>query len=280
MAVMTPNATSALNIKEWARRIEPAVYDSMAFLPTLKEAAERIMDGLYVRRIGTVPVQTLADTNDGATFNFDTMTPTAILLSPSWILAAAAYPDSSPRRQGDEISAAYANNLNEALAAGLDAYVLAFIQSAVTTVPIGGAAYNIDAAGLRTAIQQLAGTSKRDIQPGDPGINLILHTNQIDDALAIPEVNQAYQRGDGRSPQLTGKITTGYGLNFMFSTLVKADANGFHGAAYKGEFMHYGYNQRPKPEKQRYLKQTRLTADAEIGANVVYNEYVQPIRTA
>ena len=279
MAVMTPNATSNLNITKWARRLEPALYDFMKFIPKTKEAAEQIMNGLYVRRLGAISTQNLADTEEGTGCTFSTITPTRILLSPSWIIAAVAYPDSSPRRQGDEINAAYAANVESALGAGLDAYGLAFIQSSVTTTPIGNAAYNIDAAGLRSAVAALATNSKLSVEPGDASVYLLLDPGQADDALAIPEINQAYQRGDGRSPQLSGKITTGYGLEIDFTTLLATDANGKHGAAFKGEFLQYGYNKRPSPEKQRYMKQTRIMADAEIGANVIYNELVVPIRT-
>ena len=278
MAVMQPNNTSSLNKHNWARRIEPALYDSMLFIPTLDETAETINQQLTVRRLGRISTQTLADTNDGETFNFDTITPTAITLAPVWMIAAAAYADSAPRRQGDEIKPAYASNVEDALAAGLDYYMLSLIPSGTTT-PIVNAAYNIDAAGLRSALAALVTNTKRKIKPGDD-INLLLDTGQVDDALSIPEITQAYQRGDGRSPLVSGRVSTGYGFSFAFTTLLTSDANGKHGAAYKGQAIQYGYNKRPSPEVQRYKKQTRLMADAEIAGNIIYNEMLQPIRTA
>lgn len=277
---MTPGGAGAeLSLKEYARKIEPALYNAMQFIPQLKERAEKIRDTLYVRRLAAVSTSTLASTADGSSITFSDLNPSVFSLTPNWVIAAAAYPDSAPRRQGEEIDAAFAENLTAALAAGLDTLVLAEIQSATTT-PVGNAAYDIDAAGLRSALATLETNSKRLVKAGLSELNLLLDTGQISPALAIPEINNAYQRGDGKAPTVSGRISTGLGFKFDFTTLLASDANGKHGAAFHGDAIHYGYNQRPKPEKQRYLKQNRLMADAEIGFETIYQELLVPIRTS
>ena len=277
---MTPGGAGAnMSIKEYSRKIEPALYNAMQFIPLIKERAEKIMDGLYVRRLGRVATQTMSTTNDGTTVTFSDLAPTAFQLSPAWVLAAAAYPDSAPRRHGDEIDPAYAANLTAALAAGLDTLVLAEIQAGTTT-PIGDGSTSIDAAKLRAALTALETNSKRLVKAGLSELNVLLDTGQVGASLAIPEINNAYQRGDGKSPTVSGRISTGLGFKFDYTTLLASDGNGKHGAAFHGDAIHYGYNQRPKAEKQRYLKQTRLMSDAEIGFETIYQELLQPIRTA
>lgn len=276
---MTPGGAGAnLSLKEYSRKIESALYNAMQFIPSIKERAEKIRDTLFVRRMGRVSTQQISSTGDGTGFTFSDLSPVVFQLTPVWIIAAAAFPDSSPRRLGEEIEPETVENLNASLAAGLDALVLAEIAAATTT-PIGNAAYDIEAAGLRSALTALETNSKRLVKAGRSDINLLLSTSQIGASLAIPEINNAYQRGDGKAPTVSGRISKGLGFMFDYTTLCTTDANGVHGAAYHGDCIHYGYNQRPKPEKQRYLKQERFMADAEIGFETIYQELLQPIRT-
>lgn len=276
---MTPGSAGAnLTITSYARRILAALYDRMKFIPRVDKTMEPILNGLILRRMGRVATETIASTGDGTGFSFSDLSPTQVTISPTWIIAAAAMPDSMKRRGGEEIDAATAKTLDDALAAGLEAYALAAIQS-VTTSPLGGSGsgYDIEAAGLRLALQTLNVNSHGNVEAGEPQV--ILSATQMAASLDIPEINQAFQRGDGKSPLVTGKLGTGFGFSFDFSTLVAHDASGYWGAAFKKPAFSYGYSKAPGPEKQRYLKQDRYMADADMGISPVYNELVIPILT-
>lgn len=274
---MTPGSAGAnLTIQNYARRIYAALYNRMKFIPNCDQTMEKIMNALILRRMGRVAVQTIASTGDGTGFDFSDLTPTQVTVSPSWIIAAAAMPDSMKRRGGDEIDAASAANLDKALSAGLDAYALTVVQASTTT-PIGGAGYDIEPIGLRGAVQALNVNSEGNVEPEEA--NLLLSATQIGASLNIPEINQAQQRGDGRSPLVSGRLSNGYGFSFAFSTLVATDGSGHWGVGWKKQGVVYGYNKTPGPEKQRYLKQDRYMADAEIGVKILYNELVQPVLT-
>lgn len=274
---MTPGGAGAnLLISNYARRIYAALYDRMKFLPKCDKTMEKILNSLILRRMGRVATQTLSTTENGTGFDFSDLAPTQVTVSPAWILAAAARPDSLKRRGGDEIDPASAKTLDDALAAGLEAYALTVVQAATTT-PIGTGASDIDAVKFRAALQALNVNSYGNVTPGEP--NMLLSATQVSAALAIPEVTNAYQRGGGESPLVTGIIGKGYGFNLAFSTLVALDASGYWGAAWKKEAVVYGYNKEPGPERQRYMKQERFMADAEIGVKILYNEMLQPILT-
>lgn len=274
---MLPGSTGAnLTIQNYARRIYAALYNRMKFLPKSDKTMEKIYNALILRRMGRVATQTISSTGDGTGFDFSDLAPTQITVSPSWIIAAAAMPDSMKRRGGDEIDAASAKTLDSALAAGLDTYALTVVQAATTT-PIGGVAYDIEPIGLRGAVQALNVNSHGNVEEGEA--NVLLSATQIGASLNVPEINQAQQRGDGTSPLVKGRLANGYGFSFDFTTLVAVDASGYWGVAWKKEAVVYGYNQDPGPEKQRYLKQDRYMADAEIGVKILYNEMLQPILT-
>lgn len=277
----TPGSISGgvLSVQRWKRGLGKALYDKQRFIPRLDESAEKVGYILNVRRLSRVGYQTMGTTSDGTDVSFNDLTPTNTPISPTWVLTGAAYPDSMPRRMGDgdNIKADYADNLNSALAAGLESIVLQNVVSATYT--IGNSAYNIEAAGLRYGIALLTTNTRFDSQPGD-SINLILDSGQIAPSLAIPEINQAWQRGDGTSPQVTGKLSTGYGLTFMYSTLVSQTGGAKYGAIWVPKCISYGYNEQPNAESQRFLKQTRLMADAEIGSAIIYQERLIGVLTA
>ena len=268
-----------LTVQRWKRGLGKALYDKQRFIPRLSETAEKIGYTLNVRRLGRVGVQTISSTSDGTDVTFSDLAPTNTTITPTWVLCGAAYPDSMPRRmgEGDNIKADYANNLNSALAAGLESIVLQNVVSATYTV--GNSGYSIEAAGLRYALGVLTSNTRFDSQPGDQ-INLILDAGQIAPSLAIPEINQAWQRGDGTSPQVTGKLSLGYGLTFMYSTLVAQSGGSKYGAVWVPKCISYGYNENPNAETQRFLKQTRLMADAEIGSAIIYQERLIAVLTA
>lgn len=277
--IMLPGSTSAeLNLKEYARKIEPALYNAMSIVPKLSERAEKIKNGLFVRRLNAVSAQVLAATNDGTTFNFSDFNPQQYELTPNWLIAAGAYTTAGPRRQGPEIETAFMDNLRDCMGAALDTIVGAEF-SVATATPLGGPAYDIEAIGLRTTMAALMTATKMGIESGKTKIHLVLSTAQLAALMAVPEITQAQQRGDGASPNATGRLSNGLGYSYDFTTLLTTDVNGVHGAAFHSEAIHYGYNLRPKPDKQNYLKQIRLMVEAEIGFETIFQEKIRPIRT-
>lgn len=276
--VMLPGSTGAnLTIKHYARTIEKALYNRMQALPRFKERAEKLLNGLYVRRMGRATSQTLNSTHPGTGITYSDLSPVLFQLEPVWLLAAAAWPDSSPRRMGGEIEPETKDNLNECIQSAIDFTVLGEF-TAFSSTPYGGPASDIDTAILRNALTTLETNSRRRAKAGDD-LHLLLPTTQVGPSLAIPEITHAEQRGDGKGPLVTGKVAKGMGFMFDYTTLLTLDANGYNGAAFHGECIQYGWNQRAKPEKQRLEKQDRFFVDCEVGYETIYQELAVPIRT-
>lgn len=276
--VMLPGSTgSNLTIKGYSRTIEKALYNAMQALPRFKEKAEKIMNGLYVRRMGRATFQTLSGTAAGTGLTYSDLSPVVFQLEPQWLLVAAAWPDSAPRRMGVEIEPETKDNLNECMKAAIDFTALVEF-TALTSTPYGGVASDIDTAILRNALTTLETNSRRRAKAGDD-LHLLLPTTQVGPSLAIPEITHAEQRGDGKGPLVTGKQSKGLGFAFDYTTLLTLDGNGYNGAAFHGDCIQYGWNQRAKPEKQRLEKQDRFFVDCEIGLETIYQELAVPIRT-
>lgn len=276
MAADTVTSTANLSMQDWQNSIEGAVYDKMRFLPKTKER-ERGYAQLNVRKMGAVSGQTLAAGSNGADMTFDTMAPTTVPMIPAWYLTAHAYSDAVPWTAGEGIDRAAADNVESALAAYIETNYLAIVAS--LTNNIGNGAYDTDAAGWRAAVGQLFQNSKVMGEPGRVTIHGLLGALQYDDAMSVPEITHADQRGDGQNPAVSGVLSKGYGVNIDFSTLLLSDATGLHGCVWVPSAFGYFYNKRPSGEKQRYLKQTRVMADAHIGFNIVQNARAIDFRT-
>jgi hypothetical protein len=277
MAYDAPGGTGAnLTKQAWADTVEPAVYDKARFLKKTKEY-ERGYVQLNVRKISAGTGQTIASTADGTGMTFDSMVPAVVTLTPAWLFIGHQYPDSLPWTSGDGIDAVAADDVERALAAYLENQQLADVQT--LTNYLGNAAYDTDAPGFRAAMAQLATTAKVEAQPGVSQIYGMLGTLQIDDAMSVPEITHAEQRGDGQNPLVSGLISKGFGAMIDFTTLLASDANGLHGVFWVREAFGYYFNKRISGEKQRYLKQTRVMADAHFAHAVIHNARAVGFRT-
>ena len=276
MAADSASTGTTLSKQTWQETIEGAVYDRMRFLPKTVERPRGFAQG-NVRKMGTVSGQTLASTSDGTNMTLDSMSPTVTTLVPAWYICAHAYSDALGWVTGDGLSEAAANNVEDSLAAYIETNFLAYV--ATLTNYLGGSAYDTDAPGWRSAVAALLNNGKVMAEPGKKTIYGLLNALQFDDAMSVPEITSAEQRGDGQNPNVSGVISKGYGVNIDFSTLLYADANGSHGCVWVPSAFGYFYNSRPKGETQRYLKQSRVFADAHVGFNVIQNARAIDFRT-
>lgn len=278
MAVDVPGAApgSNLNIQDWQTDIEPAVYDKTRFLRRTSEK-QRPYDLLNIRKITAGTGQIVAASGDGTGMVFDSMTPTVVTLDPNWYFFGHAFPDSLGWVGGDNIKKAAADDVERGIAAYLESQALALPLTLTNFV--GNAAYDVDTAGFRAAVATLFNSGKVETEPGEAQIFGLLGALQHDDAMSIPEFTNAEQRGDGQNPNVSGVIGKGNGVNLMFSTLLNSDANGLHGVIWVKEAFGHAWNSRIKVETQRYLKQTRVMADAHLGFAVIHNLRACAIRT-
>lgn len=270
MAVDVPGTTpgSYLNKQEWQDSIEAAVYDKTRFLRRTREAM-RPYDLLNIRKFAAGVGQIVSANSEGTDMTFASFPTNPVTLDPTWYFFGHAWPDSLEFVSGAEIKRGAADDVERGIAAYLENQALALPASLTNFV--GNNTYDVDAAGFRAAVATLFNAGKIETEPGQAQIFGLLGALQHDDAMSIPEFTHADQRGDGQNPNVSGVIGKGNGVNLMFSTLLNSDANGLHGVIWVREAFAHAWNSRIKVETQRYLKQTRVMADAHLGFTIVHN---------
>jgi hypothetical protein len=281
MAVDTPGGApgSNLNMQKWQDTIEAAVYDKQRFLPRTTPK-ERGFYTLNIRKMGLFSGVTAGGTEDGVTAPavFQSGNPSNVTFVPSWLMVPTAFPDSVLWVAGENVSPAYADGVEMALAAYIDNQYLQDVAS--VTANIGNAGYDIDKAGWDAASAQLA-TNAKVLAMLEDGAQVegILGTQQKDDLMNVEQFTHANVRGDGQNPSVSGVIGKGDGVRVQFSTLLYSDANGLHGCMWVPTAFSYFYNQKPQVEKQRYLKQNRIVADCHFAHNILHNARAIDLRT-
>lgn len=277
MAADTPGTTpgSYLTMSKVQRTIEPGIYDRAKFLPRLKEF-ERGYNQLTVRKAQAATGGVLGSTDDGTGVSFQTFGLSPVTMTPTLLYTAHQFPDTMENRGGDEIDPTAAENVKVGLGNYLD-YTL--LQNLATlTQFIGGDTYDLDTAEFRNAIATLYNSGKMEAEPGEVDIYGILGALQVDDAMSIPELTHADQRGDGENPLVKGMVSKGSGVNLHFTTLLYNDGTQFHGGLWVRRCIGYFFNKRIYVERQRYLMANRLFAACEVASNVVHNQLGVGIR--
>lgn len=273
------SASGTLSKSIFEDTFESAVYDRQWFLQRTQKRT-RGYNQLTVRKIATANGQTIATTSDGDTgISFDTMAATPVTMTPAWFLTAHAWSDAAGwiSADGQTLDRAAAENVSNALAAYIESQYLADVASGTNF--LGNAAYDVDAAGVRAAVAALMNNAPSLGYPEDAQIYGLFPSLQHDDAMSVPELTHAEQRGDGQNPLVTGVIGKGNAVEFGFSSLNASDANGKHTPIWIRSAFGYFYNKTPSVETQRYKKQTRVFADAHFGHNIVFNQRFVDIRT-
>jgi hypothetical protein len=144
---------------------------------------------------------------------------------------------------------------------------------------LGSNAYDIDAAGIRAGLAVLRTNALIEALIGSAQIFGLFYALQHDDVMSVPEFTHAEQRGDGQNPLVSGVIGKGNAIEFEFSTLQANDPNGRHNPIWVRSAFGYYYNSRPKAETQRYKKQTRVFADAQLAHNILFQQRFVDVRT-
>ena len=266
-------------MQKWQDTFEAGVYDKQRFLPRTTSKMRMYGQG-NIRKMGTFSGATWTTSDDGTLGpgTFQSGSPSVVTLVPAWLGVPTAFPDSLEFVAGENVDPAYADGVEAALAAYIESQFLQDVAS--LTANIGNGAYDIDKAGWDAASAQLDNAAKVLAElEGGAQVYGILGKLQKDDLMNVEQFTHADVRGDGQNPSVSGVISKGDGVNVNFSTLLYSDANGLHGCMWIPTAFAYFYNKKPSVERQRYLKQNRILADAHFAHNIVHNARAIDIRT-
>jgi hypothetical protein len=201
--------------------------------------------------------------------NLDSMNPSSTPITPNWLFAGHAYPDSLVWRSVEGIPEAAATNAENSLAAFIESQALVDVGTGTNT--IGGVGVDADAAIVRAIVATLRNNALLEADPGSSDIYGLVFALQHDDLMSVPEFTSAEQRGDGSNPLVSGMFGKGNGVTFQLSTLQLNDANGRHNPFWVRSAFGYYYNSPPRGERQRLLAQNRVFAQTDFAHGVIFN---------
>jgi len=268
---------SNLTQQEWNDSIFPALYERQWFIPRCTKL-KRGYNQLNVPKMGIVSGQVLSgSTQDGTTMNLDSMNPSSTPITPNWLFAGHAYPDSLIWRSVDGIPEAAANNAENSLAAFIESQALVDVGTGTNT--IGGPGVDMDVAIVRAVVATLRNNALLEADPGSTDIYALAFALQHDDLMSVPEFTSAEQLGNGSSPLVQGMFGKGNGVTFQLSTLQLNDANGRHNPFWVRSAFGYYYNSPPRGERQRLLAQNRVFAQTDFAHGVLFNSRFVDVRS-
>ncbi len=275
MAVLQPSGTTGFNRQTWADTIEATTYQKMVATPTIKEYPGRILNTGNVRKQARATGATLAQSAEGLTLQYDTITGTPITITPVGRYVAVAWSENEDAQVEANIDRIAADNIEQALAEITDTACLAVVTSLTQTMSQA----SIDAPMFRQAVGRLMGNMNGAAMPGDDKIMAIISHTQYPNIMQIPEYTDAQVRGDSENPHVKGIYGRGGGIQIMYSTVVAQDANGWHNPLYVREAFVVGWNTRSRIKRQDIELQNRIIVYNNCGFSVQHDLRAIDLRT-
>jgi hypothetical protein len=270
MAVYTPDSTGLALVNEvWNRTIEPAVYDKMVFIPNIKEH-QKLAGLLHIPKLARMSSATLAQSASGAALSATSNTEVEVTVTPVGTYLMVQMSQNQIAQTDLNIDSAFVQNVEDAMAEGLETNALANISSLTTNQLT--AAGGVDAATWRSGIGKLRISARSLAEPGSAKIHTVFHPAQYDDILAIPEFTNAEMRGDGENPRVKGVFVKAAGAMLHFSNVVpSAGAGSAYGCIWIESAFGISWNERVSVEHQTFEKSVKIIGYANNGSNVVHD---------
>ena len=249
------------------------------------EGVEKFGGVLNVRKILRIPATKIAynaqDVSTSATYTANTEL--NITVYPTMAYGAVQMTQATMNRllAAPELQAAYKKQMMAGIVAQKDADGGALATSLSTSVK-GGSSQTIDKPFLLDGIGTLIEYARELFEPGKEGWAYFhYHPRQYKYVHAIPEIVNAYIRGDGEKVVRKGWTWDAYGLSLTESGNVYTSGGTAHNLLHIKQSHIIAYNQREtflKPQDYEFV--TRFHAFSEYGVGEVWDEYAVDMQTS
>lgn len=249
------------------------------------EGVEKFAGVLNVRKILRIPATKTAynSTEPTTSVTYTANTEQNVTVYPTFAYGAVELSRATLVRllAAPKLQEAYKKQMMAGIVAQKDADGGALATSLSTSVK-GGAAQTFDKAFLLDGIGSLIENARELYQPGKEGwAYLHYHPRQYKYVHAIPEIVNAYIRGDGEKVVRKGWTWDAYGLSLSETGNVYVSGGVAHNLLHIKQSHIIAYNQKEdflKP--QEYQMVVRLHAYCEYGVGEVWDEYAVDMQTS
>ena len=265
--VLEPSGETGWNLQKWQRTVEMATYQEMTFVPVIDEG-DRPYGVLNIRKHARQLGSTLAQSSDGTGLNYLDIIGTPVTVTPVGSVVPIAWSQNLKSQLDLQIDAEARKNAEASLAELTETNALANVASGTQVYSAAGA----DAAGWRITLGRLAGNTNGMAMPGGKmqTYSIFSHT-QYPNIAAIAEINAADVRGDSENPYVRGIMAKGFGCVVQLSSVITADANGWHQAVYLPSAFVSAWNEHSQLSTQQDELQYRTILYNNVGFSVKHD---------
>jgi len=282
---ITPSDAANLLTKEWRAGILLAANEESVFMPNMMDAsagAVKLRNGLYVRKLGTMTAQSLSGSGLHSSLTYNTEAGSVVLLSPSTPYSAVELNvdtlmeiDSQPM-----LKAAYKEQLMASIGENMDSTTAQSLIPALTTSVEGGAVA-LSKALMLTCLKDLIVQAKDRFKPGKTRGHFIIHPNQSDALLDIPEITAANIRGDSQNPNVKGWVWDAWNCSVEESGNIHTAAGVAYNVLFLEDAFAKAWGTKPyflDPQFEGLL--VRLICVGQYGVGTIFDEYAVMMKTA
>jgi len=264
MAVLVPGTTTGFNLTSYKRGAQEATYQKMVAIPIIEDYGQRIYGTGAIRKWARVASSVLTQTAAGTGLDTATVIGSAATLTAAGNYVHVQWSRNEQAQIDIDLNSGALPQIEQALAEGSDQSVLTSVASLTQNVSQA----SIDGPLWRQVVGRLMGNTNGVSIPGGKTIYGIFSHTQYPNLGSIPEFNNAEIRGDSENPYVKGIWTKGGGVLLNFSTVVQADANGWHNVVFIADCFTIGWNTRHDVDMMKDELAHRLIVFNNFGAGI------------
>ena len=272
MAVYAPGNTGAAWVNEvWANTIDRAAY-ALAVIYPLFSQQKPLHKKLHIPKHDVLTASTIADTVDmsGSGLTFSANTEVEFTATASTANLNVSVNANQIARMMVDPQDTLRTSIELALAQKIDQDAATLFTGATTNIS-GSYAAPLDLSTVLEAKSKVKAGAK---EYASAQINFCYHDLQDDAVMSIGNFVQAYVRGPGEQPAVSGKIIEGYGLRFYSTSNIRNSGGGFNNGMFIERAAAISFNQTPTVKGQDNGLAVWLLGWADYGYGTVRDGYL------
>lgn len=267
--VYTPGAAALAWVEQvWDKEIDVEAYERSVIRRFVTDKPKGAAQ-MNIRKHANLTPSALATTSDLGEPAFSANTETVFTMTPSWIDLNVSVSDMVLARMMIDPSDTLKSSIESAIAQKID-QDLATLFAAFTTNISGNYASSLDKAKVLDAKSKVHAGAK---EFGDDDLHFFYHHLQDDAVLNVDSFVNAQVRGSGEKGAVSGRVGTGFGLQFHRTGNVRNSGGGFNNAIIPKRALVIAFNQRLKVEAQRHGKANWILGGADYAVGTVRDAY-------
>lgn len=266
--------------QKWAKFIERAPYFRGVMLTRATEF-EPLHGQFHLPQMGTFTPTSVSSTtdmtHDGLVFSANTETEYTI--SPSTIILATSVNDNVMERAASDPKPVLRESFEMAMGQKVDQDIFSLFDASVLGAS-GGYGSVLDKSTILNVQARIEKNAKEYADDGQQ-IYFAFAPENGPAVRSTSDFVNAYIRGDGQNPAVSGRVVDAFGISFVPSGNVRtnAGATGYNNGMWIKKGIGFSFNIRPRVEVQRRGLGWWILAEADYGYGTVRDAYIGNVKS-